>query len=179
MEMNKNVPISQYASVPIFGRLIACILFSFLYINSSKACECIETTIKEALKNSEIVFRGKVLQIDTLVEFHRINKRDIHNPIAIEVTFQILENFKGDKKDIVKVVQDLGGCGVHFIKNYEFIVYANKTNSLDKYKSPKEFYFTHSCLRTKSLNTNTNYELQELRAIKPKVYPKVNKFPSK
>lgn len=135
--------------------------------NYSFACNCIgNSNIKQALKSSDFVFRGKVIEKTNFIIDTLFADRYVYN---VQYTFEIETIYKGRKKNrkqIISVVTGVGNgdCGFEFEKGQEYIVY---TDWKDKYYSAGQrvtkFLYTDICKRTTSQVKKEETEIKKYR----------------
>ncbi len=135
--------------------------------NVVAACKCEgEISTEDAVKYSEIVFKGVVLSRTITAAFDEygiVAKGDSSvlkllgtNPIAA-YKIKVGSVFKGKQKfDTVVILTPVNsvGCGVSFKIGQEWIVYAGtkddvlSSNSVQRFTSKEGVYFTNLCTRT-------------------------------
>lgn len=131
-------------------------------------CSCFPVTVEENIERSQLIFTGKVLQVDTL---HTIPDYFIKNKSATEdniccYTTKYLVKLKSDRiykgkmhSDTIYIMTGQGGgdCGYYFKLNSDYLIYARSEEyyMLDFNAKPKitqkEFYSTTDCDRTTDL----------------------------
>ena len=94
------------------------ILIVCLWFNTTYSCDCPphlkETMVLEGLKNSEIVFYGELISLDTIKRTY---------------SFRIIELYKGNyKSSIIKGKDSKSNCDFFPFKKDLWIVYANLDN---------------------------------------------------
>lgn len=110
---------------------IACSLL--LCANEPPSGECVSSSQSEALQIADIVFRGKVVEIEDveLGPMNRDDKEGLVRPSAVSnlkaVTFLVDRAWKGAVAQSVTVIAfsrvSMGGA-YQFVKNSEYVVYA-------------------------------------------------------
>ncbi len=135
--------------------------------NVVTACKCEgEISTEDAVKNSEIVFKGVVLSRTITAAFYEygiVAKGDStalkllgKNPIAV-YKIKVGSVFKGRQKfDTVVILTPVNsaGCGVSFTIGQEWIVYADtkddvlSSQSIQRFTNKEGVYFTNLCTRT-------------------------------
>ena len=136
------------------NRILSIILgiFSLFFWENTFACNCIgKANTKQALKTSDFVFKGKVIEKSTFIIDTLFADSYVYN---VRYTFEIESIYKGRKKyskQKISVVTGIGNgdCGFEFEKGQEYIVY---TDWKDKYysagKKVNKFLYTNICKRT-------------------------------
>ncbi|TQR21538.1 hypothetical protein [Psychrobacillus vulpis] len=103
--------------------LFICLSFLFMvFPNTAKACSCVESPSPEkALLQTEVVFRGKVMEIQ--------ESQEDNGYVTKGVLFEVLESWKGidQSQVIIRTGSGGGDCGYPFVENAEYIVYANNS----------------------------------------------------
>lgn len=111
------------------------------------ACSCIgKSTIKKALKNSDVVFTGTVLSSEKV----KVQLDSTFTNDQMEYTFLVTKRLKGKfVNDTIKIYSGFGGgdCGFKFKTGETYIVYSK----YDEYTlwGKADFLFTGICDRTK------------------------------
>lgn len=135
-------------------------LLLFLLLTSiySFACSCNIPSIKESFVNSDAIFIGKVISVDS-------TKYDFNSNKVFSFTFEIEKEFKRkefnkdkNQKYYTTIYTPLsymfGACGSYFKLNETYLVYGSKT---------KIGTSTNICTRTKSLKLLDKVELDSLK----------------
>lgn len=135
------------------------LLFFLLVISThSFACSCTIPSIKKSFYNSDAIFVGKVVSVDS-------TKYDFNSNIVFAFTFEIKEEFKKqrfteNKKYYTTIYTPqssmYGGCGSYFKLNETYLVYGYKTRIGTA---------TNTCTRTNELNSINNTELDSLKKL--------------
>jgi hypothetical protein len=114
----------------------------------AQACKCAlePLSVRRSLQSSTMVFRGKVLSVETVengaMKFRRVK-------------FVLKRLWKGSEQPYVAIATGMGNgdCGYQFIKGKEYLVYASGTDrNLE----------TQDCTRTKLWPGVTHRELRQL-----------------
>lgn len=151
-----------------FKFITYCLLMIFTFqANVVTACKCEgEISTEDAVKYSEIVFKGVVLSrtiTSAFDEYGIVTKGDSSalkflskNPIAV-YKIKVSSLFKGKQNfDTVVILTPVNGagCGVRFTIGQEWIVYAGtkdeilSSNSVQRFTNKAGVYFTNLCTRT-------------------------------
>ena len=139
----------------------------FISVSQIYACSCAESSIKKAFRNSDIIFTGKVVDINEKImtdsipldngEFYSREYKHV------EFKFKIISLIKGEKLTEFITVTTSGNeaaCGNYFDLHSEHLVYSY----LDNFNS--ESYLTTSiCTRTKELNRTDKKEILKLKRL--------------
>lgn len=135
------------------------LLFFLLFTSTySFACSCNIPSIKESFDNSEAIFIGKVISVDS-------TKYDFNSNKVFSFTFEIEKEFKRkefnkdkNQKYYTTIYTPLsymfGACGSYFKLNETYLVYGSKTQIGTS---------TNICTRTKSLKLLDKVELDSLK----------------
>lgn len=146
-------------------RLFLITIFAF-FIKLGFSCTCIHTseyTVKKEFKETDLVFTGTVIKIDTV----QINSSELnYSREEIWYTFKITENFKGKKKNkIVRIRSgntDADDCKFVFKMNESYVVYANHPLKSD-FKKDKSILETTNCTNTDVATEEKILEVKELK----------------
>ena len=150
--------------------LIGLLIITF----DSYSCSCRRVGILKNQKKSDIVFLGRVTNINEVITQDTITGTDrIVKYRRVEFTFQATKTYKGKKlKDFnndITIITTGGGadCGNYFDKDTKYIVYAYKEDSkldMGLYDQKVEpFMTTNLCTRTKKAKPLTFFERLILR----------------
>lgn len=145
--------------------ILKSFLIIMLNIQQIMACTCIgETSIADDIKNSKMIFKGMVIQKDTLTIYNSdtILIQNYYNDLGdkkqyksykdykelvwgtkiLEYTIKNIEVYKGRNKfDFIKIRTGFGGgdCGYEFAINETYLIFANNAkylkNSKNRHKS--------------------------------------------
>lgn len=110
---------------------VICSLLLLLAASSAWACKCAFPTVEEDFLNSDVVFSGKVLRIDSVEDERRI-KRDEHDYLqTVEVELELNETWKGTVETKVTVLTELQHtlCGYDFSVGERYVVFARARKS--------------------------------------------------
>ncbi len=103
--------------------------FTFIFLLSTYTfgCSCMQSSIRESFENSDAVFIGKVIAVDT-------TKYDLSSNLVYAYTFEITKDFKRihkEKKFYTTIYTNSnyfgGGCGSSFSLNETYLVYGYQT----------------------------------------------------
>jgi hypothetical protein len=143
--------------------LLSILVLSF---NTGFSCSCIHTaeyTLKKEYKETDLVFKGNVIKIDTVeIKASELNySRD-----EIWYTFKITENFKGKKKNKTVRIRsgniDWDDCKYEFKINESYVVYANHPLKED-FKKNKSILETTNCTNTGEAKEEKILEVKNLK----------------
>lgn len=102
--------------------IIGALVFYFSHTGSARACSCsAPATTAEALKQSTVVFKGRVVKISVpTLDWIGLTRTGAHR-----VKFEILKQWKGAAAETTVVVTRLTGegCGFPFEEQKEYLVY--------------------------------------------------------
>jgi len=146
------------------------IIFVLVLISGNLlACSCKRISILKGQKQSDIVFRGKVIQVIEKISNDTIPGTDkVEEYRTYEFVFEINKFFKGKKSlnstDSITIITTADGadCGSWFDINKKYLVYSYKLNH--KLNGPlwnektEEFYTTSLCTKTKKNKPWTIFE---------------------
>ena len=157
------------------------LLFCVLILFSAKAfgCSCKKHGIKKAYNYSDLIFKGRVVGIKTLMKSDTLYwKSETENYIEkykrVEFKFEITELIKGQLESnnvIIVTTGDSANCGIFFEMNSEHLVYSFKSDRPvydiwgNSKNLVKEYQTTSYCTRTKNLELLKNRELRKLKAL--------------
>lgn len=139
----------------------AILLIGLLIITfDSYSCSCRRVGILKNQKESDIVFLGRVTNINEVVTQDTImGTNRVVNYRRVEFTFQVIKTYKGKKlkgfKNNITIITTGGGadCGNYFDKDIKYLVYAHKEDGkldMGLYdQKVKPFMTTNLCTRTK------------------------------
>lgn len=126
------------------------LVWLILGAENTLACSCIAPDpdksltqqVRDAVKDSDIVFSARVLSITELPE-------EGHNKIKLRLT----KTWKGRLTRTVTVTTGLGSgdCGYRFEKGKTYLIYA--------YRSEKKRFSTNSCSRTAAVGSNKDLDV--------------------
>lgn len=137
-------------------RKLILILILILSVQQIFACACIgEATIKDDIKNSRLIFKGKILKKEIITVFNTdtIYVRGLYNDLKnkkkyksyqdykelvwgtklLEFTVEKVELYKGkSKSESIKIRTGLGGgdCGYEFQIDETYLIFANNAEYL-------------------------------------------------
>lgn len=133
---------------------------------ASLACSCSRYSVIKGIKNADLVFTGKVLEItdishnDTL-RYNKPNsdsvKIHVEKDYLYSFKFQIQTLHKGQyDSSTVEIISSGGGadCGMYFEKDSEHLIYTTLSDKKHWKIMPMQdkvepFFMTHLCTRTK------------------------------
>jgi hypothetical protein len=132
------------------------------------ACSCRRVGIFKGQKQSEIVFKGTVVNIVELptTEVYGSEPNEKIDYLMFEFEFEIHSIYKGKKEfkniDTIKIRTTGGGadCGNWFEKGTSHLVYSYSTDMLPRDGTKTDEYLTTSlCTRTKKANFFSFFEI--------------------
>jgi len=137
-----------------FGKILIFGIIATLFISQPSAvfaCSCVAgIPQEESFEMAKAVFSGRVLSIDENDGFSDKILGFFKPPFSSrrEVKIQVLESWKGVNSDVVTVATGRGGgdCGVAFLKNEEYLIYAYDAS--ERFKTELG---TDICNRTQTL----------------------------
>jgi hypothetical protein len=145
------------------------ILILFLSISESFACICggrnesFSKQIKRAFNQSDLVFTGKVIEINT------VNKKELKSSAdPIIYKFEISTIIKGKiQKRIIEVASEMSrvSCGYKFQLGKTYLVYSLKSKRFSKFTENEFDFATGLCSRNKILSTVKRKELRKLKRL--------------
>jgi hypothetical protein len=152
--------------------LTLTITFVLTLLNSEPlfACSCDgESTVKEAVKYSDIVFKGRVVSKNVTIDLSAFGvtikgdttsnsfaTRQLRNAVAV-FKIKVDKIYKGkSQSDTITIITPTNpaGCGVSFQLGQNYIVYGTmndetlKTNDIKRFSTNNKTYWTHLCTRT-------------------------------
>ncbi|WP_028886839.1 hypothetical protein [Teredinibacter turnerae] len=94
-------------------------IFSFLFPVSAFSCSCVDTDIREIIKDSKYIFTGRILSV-------AINEQAKEHYKGVVANIELTNKIKGNPTH-KKVYSGFGGgdCGVIFNVGWEYIIYTN------------------------------------------------------
>lgn len=145
--------------------LIGLLILSF----DSYCCSCRRVGILKDQKQSDLVFKGQVIEINELKSEETVTGTDYKVEYRrFEFTIQVTKIYKGKKSkeigDEITIITTGGGgdCGYRFDLGVNYLVYAYKTDrklKMELYdQKVDEFITTHLCTRTKKSKPLTFFE---------------------
>ncbi|MBC3538587.1 hypothetical protein ACFSC6_06440 [Rufibacter sediminis] len=136
-------------------RIVLLLLFT-LSINTAIACSCAGSTIFENFKGSDVVFKGKVIDVKEVKTKEKTTSGQTVDYKRYEFKFEIKNRYKGLKsKEPVTIITTGGGsdCGNYFDLGKSYIVYAYKEDMMLSFslmdRKTDENLSTNLCTRTK------------------------------
>jgi len=131
------------------------------------SCNCRERDFNEEIKNSNLIFVGKVINL-SIIKIDPKNKLEFNVPLYYKkVEFLIEKIYKGKRKcETIIIYTGLGNgdCGFNFIINTSYIVYCDKKNkdfNSNVFDKVRNFYYTSICNRTCLFNSSEEKLLNE------------------
>jgi hypothetical protein len=152
------------------------LILLILSVNGIYACSCIKSNIKKGFNNSDLIFTGKVVDVNEKILKDSIltenGKFYVREYRRIEFKFKVSEFIKGKNKTEFITVTTTGGgadCGNYFKLNTEHLVYSYETdiklNSFDENAKTEPYFTTSICTRTKDLNRTKKREILKLKRL--------------
>lgn len=154
--------------------IIAFLLTGFL--NKSVSCSCIgESTVKDAVKGSELVVAGQVLSKDIIKTHDTLDlgpnqQKDLPVFTKSEAIYKVLvlTKYKGKiKSDTLTIITGVGGgdCGYEFEVGKKYIIYGSNEKHIGYGKTqklPSNTFTTDICTRTVSYNDKEITEIKKI-----------------
>jgi len=143
------------------------VLYLLLFFSlQNYACTCVgKSKIKNAIKKSDAIFSGIILKSNPL----KIKIEGFPEDVITEKIeyFVLVKNvYKGNliKNDTIRIVTGLGNgdCGVNFLVEREYIIYANYESKYCNYcESIEKFLYTDICTRTNFFDRTEDKKLKK------------------
>ena len=133
-----------------------CFLFFLFAWGSLFACSCIgETSVKDGLKESSVVFVGRVVsQEEITIPYKLSGTQTIIKYHYYKVILKVQKVYKGKvKEDTVEIITGIGNgdCGYSFETNKDYVVYSKfKDRYFNGGNKVSKFLYTDICTRTTS-----------------------------
>lgn len=144
---------------PTSIRSLASSLVLLLVASSAWACKCSFPTVEDDFQNSDVVFSGKALRIDSVEDERRIERPKGRFLPTVEVELELDEVWKGKEETRVTVLTAMHEptCGFDFSIGKRYVVFA-KARKLesDEDTNDAEALYTGLC--------SANHELDYDRA---------------
>lgn len=144
------------------------ILTTFLLSNEIKACDCIdERTVKEEIKNSDVVVVGEIIGSKEIVVDDTLSSNKILSIGEMRYTIIIETVYKGKQISDTTFIftgRGAGDCGYRFQIGQKYIVYGNFLK--DKYNRQayignKSAFDTSGCKRTQKYQSDEIAEIKK------------------
>lgn len=116
----------------IFPVVIICSFILIVLPEKSYACECMKVSPEERLQKTNVVFEGKVLEVQ-------------EKGGKMEILFEVKKIWKGTNSSQIIVYTNGGDCVFHFVEGGEYLIYSSQRGS------EKQLH-TNSCSGTKRLD---------------------------
>lgn len=152
-------------------------LLIFFISVSSFACSCDEVKIRKSYKEADLVFTGKVINVNKTILKHKFvskGKEQFFESEKHVYTFEIKTIFKG--KIVLQNIEistdpDEAACGFRFEKEKTYLVYSYLTDlevnsELVGDNKVRPFYTTHLCSRTTTISLVKEKEFRKLGRFK-------------
>ncbi len=159
-------------------RLITIIII-LTYGNCLIACSCWgESSVKQAIKNSDAVITGTILSKETVVVIDstiiKLFKddtlsHDLFKVYTAKYRFEVESIYKGKfSTDTLTIYTGVGGgdCGNRFAIGGKYIIYGNKNTYFQFVGSPtkeKDVLWTNICTRTRAFNLKEIEAIEKIR----------------
>lgn len=145
-------------------RLIFLLILTFS-VNTAIACSCDRSSIVENFKGVDIVFKGRVIEVNEIITEEEIAPGRSVNYKRYAFKFEIITKYKGlNKKEPITIITTGGvtDCGNDFELDKKYIVYAYKQDTMLALslidRKTEEFLTTNLCTRTKRTYPWTVFE---------------------
>ena len=101
--------------------IIFVLIFALGFIGTALACECKESTVEQRIENAQVIFSGKLYG-----DVWESSDHHMEGNFAVKKTWKGAESFPSIKTGNVKVVTavDSGLCGVKFVPNKDYLIFA-------------------------------------------------------
>jgi hypothetical protein len=158
-------------------KLILTLIILIFSANEVYSCSCLKSSIKSGFENSDLIFAGKVVEINKGKVYDSIpmtekGKYFVREINRIEFVFKVKELIKGkEKTEFITIITSGGGsdCGNYFELNSEHLIYSYVTdlqiNTFHEDNKVEPYFSTDLCTRTKELNQTKKSELNRLRRL--------------
>jgi len=140
-------------------RIISILIVLLTAVANVRACDCVLSGVKEAVKRSDAVLVGTVLSV-TKMEARSLDVLPYFQLYVRRTEIKVEQTFKGRMvSDTVVIYTEVEGvdCGIDFLRGQRYIVYGYRDNR--EYRSgrvtgPKPLYgrgvyWTNTCTRTR------------------------------
>ena len=144
----------------IFYLLMLSLSLGFIHLSANEvlACDCVSPPTDAALKNSDVVFSGRVASIKYLDDRQQKNPE----PRTV-VTFKVFRSWKGISTNslVLHTVDNSWTCqGYYFREGKDYLVFGSRHNAgsakrFAPYKLPEKSFGVSLCGGTKSLSEAT------------------------
>ena len=130
------------------------------------ACSCVESTVKEAWKNSDVVFSGTVIGSEIVqVAFKDDPKR---TRAIMRYTINVEEFVKGASKAktlVIFTTIDGAECGIALVVGRGYVIHAYRSCDRPQLSCPEgpNYFWTDLCTRTRSFDEAEMKALKSLR----------------
>lgn len=125
--------------------------YSFIMANDGCTCNFSNSDVKQELESTDVVFFGKVVEIERFDYFY-IDEfyDDTIQDVKFKYTFEVEKVYKGQQETTtIEVLTGEGrGCGYMFLLGEKYVVYSHTMNGLDINQQSMEYQFTNICNRT-------------------------------
>lgn len=174
-------------------KIALCFILAMFYSLQNFACQCIETDYRKEIANTDLIFSGKVISVDSI--FHTDTLRISNSPgemkmhIVVRKQFEVKvimkKIFKGRAEgDTVSIITGLGDgdCGFLFRPGNDYIIFGNrvcykkmpysKINEFDPEKNQRSFieemkgYRTDICMSTREYYKSNEDDLKKVLGLK-------------
>lgn len=123
--MEASSPQSEYNKFSLMRAILIFIIF--LLPKSVFSCDCIENTIEKAINTTELILRGKFVEVNNN-PFPLLNNETKADRLYFEGKIIVLEVLKGNGiniGDTVSVESDYSNCSVYYKMNAEYLFFAS------------------------------------------------------
>ena len=142
------------------------------------SCSCMKVTVERNFNAADLVFTGKVVEINEqkMIDSIPIDNEEqpfrVRNYRRIEFKFKILKLYKGQINTEFVSIYTTGGisdCGNFFQLNSKHLVYSyikdTRLNDSDFKRKIEPYFTTNLCTRTKELKKTKRSEIKEIEKL--------------
>ncbi len=142
---------------------------------ASFACSCSRYSVVKGIKNADLVFTGKVIEISDISHYDTLtytlsNSDSIYEHVELDYIYSFKFKIQSLHKGVydsttIDVISSGGGadCGMYFKENTQHLIYTNLSDKkhlkiLPMDDKVESYYMTHLCTRTKKKSKVGIYE---------------------
>lgn len=127
-------------------KLTLLVLLQLILISQATCCSCNLIPFKEAVKNSDEIFFGRVIELKNLGKIpYSFSSNDIDSMSLMSAVFEIEKKWKGENNKRIEVFQLITSCSFGFEFHENYIVYGKKDSN-----SKSDSIWTWLCARNAS-----------------------------